>query len=313
MSESNQGAQGRKMRLARCLHSKIIMRSIPKTCRRTWRPGAPTLNGWRSISTTCAVLLLVVAGCGDETRTLVKPAVTCADCSHDAVMPGTDLRFHVAWQAHCTTQGPLPDTSTTKACDLQPFTARVTCAGGPCEFDPAGADAGIDLSGEGSIVVRPTAPGDLTISVDLTNRSNAATFTTSTALGVRVPERLVVDCWYDSDPKGRNCIDKGSYRECPTPSWVPCSPTGKLEVEGGNPVSIWIYGQAADRIVFLTPVVTFEGFATDHHDQSYVPPHTNPMARGDADAWSTRLTTPGAFVALASFGALTAESRFELR
>jgi hypothetical protein len=257
----------------------------------------------------CALVVCSLAtACGPDARSDVSPKVGCPECErYDAVTPGQDLQVRVEWTAWCTDDGVLPDTSSTYPCDKQPFYALARCDGAPCEFDPGTAsDGGVAFDGEGNLRVRPLAAGDLTLTIALEHADTGDRVEREFSIKVREPEKLVIDCWFDSDPLGRNCTDEGSYRWCESPSWGPCTEQFALEPEGGNPLSIWIYGSAQGVPVRLEPAVSFGAFEPTHYDADYVPAHDDAAAVEEADRWSATLTSAGTYSVSARFGALQA-------
>jgi hypothetical protein len=189
----------------------------------------------------------------------------------------------------------LPDTSTTYPCDKQPFVASARCEGATCSVEPSQAGgSGVNFDGEGVIRVRPTSVGDLTLSIELEHGETGERFKQSHTLLIREPDRLVIDCWFNSDPRARNCTDAGSQVLCEE-TWTTCKETFAVETDGGNPFSIWIYGEAAGLPVALVPQVSFEGFSADTRDFDYVPTHDNPQAVEEASRFSTIVTQPGTY------------------
>jgi hypothetical protein len=226
----------------------------------------------------------------------------------------------VSWTAWCTYDGALPDTSTTRACDEQPFTVRVSCDGAPCETDPSGAVGGIMLRGAATIRVRLTAPGDLRLVVELEHATTYETIRKEMAIAVRTPEKVVIDCIYNPAPTaGNNCVPSGTGTACtydPAKAvpYMPCPATGTFDAENGSPISIWIYGQSGELPVQLDPPaeMTFGGFQPEL--TSYVQSgHAQPRAAGAAAKFSARVKTAGLYEMRARFGALESQLQTELR
>ncbi len=253
----------------------------------------------------CGLLM----GCAPDKTSEVAPSISCAGClDYDAVSPGATFDIRVAWTARCTDEGPLPDTSTTYACNEQPFIARVLCNGAACGVTPASASsAGARFTGEGEIGVVLSEEGDVELTVELEHTESGETSLQSFSFTVREPQRLVIDCWWNFDPLARTCTDEGSYRWCETPTWSPCEGTLTLEPEHANPLSIWVYGEALGLPIRLMPAanVSFEGFTADGYASSDGAPHENPEALLEADRYSAALTSPGRFGIAASFGVLS--------
>ncbi len=259
----------------------------------------------------------MLLGCGPDSITPVAPVIRCAGClEYDAVSPGTAFDVYVAWTARCTNDGPLPDTSQTYACDEQPFIARVACSGAACSVSPPSASAGgARFSGEGELGVVLTDEGDVEVTVELEHAETGEISSQTFSYKVRRPERIALDCWWNSDPLAKTCVDQGTYKLCETTTWRPCEANLALEPEGGNPLSIWVYGEAQGMPVRLMPVaqVSFAGFTPDGVAQNDGAPHDNPDALLEADRFSARLTQPGKYAISASFAALSTSLTIDAR
>ena len=272
-----------------------------------------------------ALLSTAVTACGSDpdkmtpVRAGIVGGPTQASADY-AVLPQTEYSFLVSWTAWCTYDGVLPDTSTTTACDEQPFLARVSCEGAPCATDPADAVGGIMLRGAATIRVRLTAPGDLRLAVELEHATTHETIRKEMAIAVRTPEKLVIDCIYNPAPTaGTNCVPSGMGTACtfdPAKAvpYMPCPATGTFDGETGSPISIWIYGETGELPVLLSPPaeVTFGGFQPEL--TSYVQAdHAQPRAAGAAARFSARIKTAGVYQVNARFGALESQLQTELR
>jgi len=259
----------------------------------------------------------MLVGCGPDRATDVRPGIACSGClDYDAVSPGAAFDFRVAWTARCTDDGPLPDTSTTYSCSEQPFIARVECNGAACGVNPASASSGgARFNGEGELGIVLSEEGQVDVKVELEHAETGELSSQTFSFTVRQPERLVIDCWSNFDPLGHTCTDMGSYKLCETPTWQPCDESLTLEPERGNPLSIWIYGEAQGLPIRLmpAPTVSFEGFTPDGPAGSDGATHDNPDALLDADRFKAVLTAPGQYGVSASFDVLSSSLLIDAR
>jgi hypothetical protein len=274
---------------------------------------SPAAQAISVVVAACAILM----SCGPDRRTEVLPEITCADClDYDAIAPAARFDIRVAWTARCTDDGPLPDTSQTYACDEQPFIATAQCHGAACSLNPtAVGSGGTRFTGEGELGVVLSEEGDVELIVELEHAETGESFSQSFFFTVRQPDQIAIDCWWDSDPLARTCIDKGSYKWCETPTWRPCEEGLTLEPEGGTPMSIWVYGQWQGLPVRLMPAaaVSFQGFTPDAADGSDAAPHDDPDALLEADRFTATLTTAGQYGIAATFGPLSSSLAIDAR
>lgn len=202
--------------------------------------------GW-CISTTGLAVLVSLTGCMSTTQTQVKPDILLPlDEGAPAVasLPGTVVDIGVSWTARCTTDGVVPDTSTTEACDEQDFIATVTCSGGPCELDPPAAASGVAMTGEGKVHAKLPAAGDVAIDVVIEHAGTHERLAKHGRIAIRAMDRLVVDCRMQAyDAANPRCVERENFTECFDRPWVACPATATADPVWGTPVSVWVYGE----------------------------------------------------------------------
>lgn len=202
-------------------------------------------------------MVATLAGCLDTTQTEVRPDIwlPLQDVRPtEASLPGTVLDVLVSWTALCTTEGLLPDTSTTENCDEQDFIATVTCSGGPCELDPPTAATGLPLTGEGKIQIAFPAAGDIAVNVEIARVGSKARLAKRGQIAIRPMERLVVDCRLQAyDPAMPRCVQRTGFIECFDGPWIACPATAAIDPVWGTPVSIWVYGEGGGLPISAVP------------------------------------------------------------
>lgn len=275
-------------------------RSLGRRNATRWVP--ETHHVWQVLVIPTAALALSAAACGPSEKSEVAPGVRCLNCEgYNAVTPGAELELWLEWTAWCRYDG-VGDTSSTEMCDEQPFIATIECNGAACELEDDAFATGVELDGFESTVVSVTGEGDLTLDVELVHAQSGETYRRAYDVVVREPDEIVIDCTYDSDPQRRNCIQQDGYLECEV-SWVPCAPDGIFESEGGNPLSIWVYGMSDAGAVWLVdrPIVRFDGFeATEEYETSWRG-HTED-AIVEAERFEAVVTQAGGYRVTATFG-----------
>jgi len=250
--------------------------------------------GW-CISTTGLVGLVSLAGCLSTTQTEVRPEILLPlDEGTPAVasVPGTVVDVGVAWTARCTTDGVVPDTSTTEACDEQAFVATVTCSGGPCELDPPAAASGVAMTGEGKVHVTLPAAGDVAIDVVIEHAGTHARLAKKGRIAIRAMDRLVIDCRMQAyDAASPRCVERENFTECFDRPWVACPTTGTATADPvwGTPVSVWVWGEGGGL-----PIAPRDGEAGTVEMTGLVLPSTDYVDNGHANvaaAWAVKKFT----------------------
>jgi hypothetical protein len=280
----------------------------------------------RDILNTGVALLVTVTGCVDTERTEVKPGMIFPLEEGQptiAYLPGTSIDISVWWTARCTTDGVLPDTSSTKNCDEQDFTATVTCSGGPCDLDPPTASSGIALTGEGMINVKLPAVGDVAIDVVLEHSGTHEQLAQRGQIAIRDMERLVIDCRIQPfDAANPRCVQRMNYVECFDVPWVACPASTTVDPTWGTPVSMWIYGEGGGLALATTtreptaihplePEVAFSGLTlpeTQYVDNA----HANAGAAQVALKFKADLKTAGTLQTTAHQNGMVAETVMQL-
>src|SRR3954468_25104096 len=166
-------------------------------------------------------IVLGACACSAQRQSAITPTIAFVPGTDGppraAYLPGTEFHLEVSWTAWCTQEGLIPETSTTRTCDEQPFVARVSCAGAPCDVTPGEVlTGGAIMRGVGEIVVRVPAPGDLRLDVAIEHVGTHETASRHGVVPVRALDEVVVDCKVQlqdaSDPP--RCTPQRGYVVC---------------------------------------------------------------------------------------------------
>jgi hypothetical protein len=255
-----------------------------------------------------ALVAAALSACGPDKKTQVLPRINLpleSGAPKVAYLPGTEFEIAVSWIAWCTYNGGLPDTSTTKPCDEQRFLARLEYDGPAGDVMPRGVSAGSPFTGQGTILVRPSMPGDFKIRVEIENMVTRERRQAGGQIAIRDLERVVIDCVYQPfDPSAPpRCENKPGYVLCRDVPTMPCPTTARLDPIWGTDISIWIYGQGGGFPIHpvsklpwspstsFPPQVAFTGAALSRTDYARAG-HADPRAAPFAEKFATTVKAP---------------------